>query len=494
MPLNEFAKKIKEVSFAVLPIVVIVLLLHFFVYPIDTVLFIRFIIGAVFIIIGLSIFLYGIEIGITPVGDHMGKLITKPNKLYLVILGGLFLGFFISVAEPDLQILAAQVDSVTAGAIPKMTIVLIVSIGIAVMLAFGLVRIVYGVPLYILLAILYSVVLVLSFFTTPEFLAISFDSSGATTGALTVPFILSLAMGVTTMKRDSKGAEKDSFGLVAIASTGAIIAVMVMSIITGQNEIYGVAEPLAQNTSSVLAPFLDQFTHSIPEIALALLPLLIIFLVFQFVKFRLSRHEVRKILFGIGYAFIGLILFMTGVNAGFMDVGAMMGYNIASMNSPVIVVIVGFLFGLVTILAEPAVHVLTRQVEEVTSGSVKRSFVFSALCIGVGFAVLLSMLRILIPELMLWHILLPGYLISIALSFIGPKLFVGIAFDAGGVATGPMTATFILAFAQGAANAIESADVLVDGFGIIALVALTPIITLQLLGLIYQYKLKRRSV
>ena len=202
----------------------------------------------------------------------------------------------------------------------------------------------------------------------------------------------------------------------------------------------------------------------------------------------------RKIIFGIGYAFIGLILFMTGVNAGFMDVGAMMGYNIASMNASAIVVVVGFLIGLVTILAEPAVHVLTRQIEEVTSGSVKRLFVFSALCIGVGLAVLLSMLRILIPELMLWHILLPGYIISIALSFFGPKLFVGIAFDAGGVATGPMTATFILAFAQGAANAIDSADVLVDGFGIIALVALTPIITLQLLGLIYQYKSKRRSV
>lgn len=492
--MNELAKKIKEVSFAVLPIVIIVLLLNFFISPIDTVFLVRFLIGAVFIVIGLSVFLYGVEIGVTPVGDHMGKLITRPNKLFFVVIGGLFLGFFISVAEPDLHILADQVDTVTAGAIPKITIVLVVSIGIAVMLAFGLVRIVYGVPLYILLAVLYFVVLVLSFFTTPEFLAISFDSSGATTGALTVPFILSLAMGVTTMKRDSKGAEKDSFGLVAIASTGAIIAVMVMSIISGQNEIYGVAEALPRNTASIMGPFFNQLPHSISETALALLPLLIIFLVFHFVKLKLSRHEVRKTLFGIGYALIGLILFMTGVNAGFMDVGAMMGYNIASMNKPELVVFVGFVLGLVTILAEPAVHVLTDQIEEVTSGSVKRPFVFSALCIGVGVAVMLSMLRILIPELKLWHILLPGYVLSIVLSFIGPKLFVGIAFDAGGVATGPMTATFILAFAQGAANAIESADVLVDGFGIIALVALMPIITLQLLGLIYQYKSKRRSV
>ncbi len=491
--MNELVKKIKEVSFAVLPIVVIVLLLNFFVYPIETTFLIRFLIGALFIIVGLSVFLFGIDIGVTPMGDHVGKLLTKPNKLMYVILGGFLFGFIISVAEPDLHILANQVDMVTAGAIPKMAIVIIVSLGIAVMLAFGLVRIVYRFPLYILLAVLYLVVFVLSFFTSPEFLAISFDSSGATTGALTVPFMLALALGVTAMKKDSKGAEKDSFGLVATASTGAIIAVMVMSIISGQKEILGSAALLPQQNASIMAPFFRRLPHSLEETALALLPLVAIFLTLHFAKLKLRFHEFRKILFGLGYSFLGLMLFMTGVNAGFMDVGAMMGYNIASMNRPEIVVIVGFVFGLVTILAEPAVHVLTHQIEEVTSGSVKRTFVFSALCLGVGLAVMLSMMRILIPELMLWHILLPGYLLSIVLAFIGPKLFVGIAFDAGGVATGPMTATFILAFAQGAANATESANVLVDGFGIIALVALMPIIMLQVMGLIYQYKSKKRS-
>ncbi len=491
--MNELVKKIKEVSFAVLPIVVIVLLLNFFVYPIETTFLIRFLIGALFIIVGLSVFLFGIDIGVTPIGDHIGKLLTRPNKLMYVILGGFFFGFIISVAEPDLHILANQVDMVTASAIPKMAIVIIVSLGIAAMLAFGLVRIVYSFPLYILLAILYLVVFVLSLFTSPEFLAISFDSSGATTGALTVPFILALALGVTAMKKDSKGAEKDSFGLVATASTGAIIAVMLMSIISGQKEILGSTALLPQQNASIMAPFFRQLPHSLEETALALLPLVAIFLTIHFAKLKLGFHEFRKILFGLGYSFLGLMLFMTGVNAGFMDVGAMMGYNIASMNRPEIVIIVGFVFGLVTILAEPAVHVLTHQIEEVTSGSVKRAFVFSALCLGVGLAVMLSMMRILIPELMLWHILLPGYLLSIVLAFIGPKLFVGIAFDAGGVATGPMTATFILAFAQGAANATESANVLVDGFGIIALVALMPIIMLQVMGLIYQYKSKKRS-
>lgn len=491
--MNEFVNKIKEVCFAVLPIVVIVLLLNFFVSPIEPIFLIRFLIGTVFIIIGLSIFLFGIDIGVAQVGDHMGKLITKPNKLLFVILGGLFLGFFISVAEPDLHILANQVDSVTAGTIPQITIVIVVSIGIAVMLAGGLGRILYGIPLYIVLIVLYSIILVLSLFTSPAFLAISFDASGATTGALTVPFILALALGVTAMKRDSKGAEKDSFGLVAIASAGAIIAVMVMSIITGQEEVVGKIEASTQESLSVITPFIKQLPHSIKETAFALAPLVAIFLVFQFVKLKLHKHETRKILFGLAYTYLGLMLFMTGVNAGFMDVGAMMGYNIATMNNPVLLVGVGFVLGLATVLAEPAVHVLADQIEDVTSGSVKRAFVFSALCIGVGLAVMLSMMRVLIPELSLWHILLPGYIISLALAVFGPKLFVGIAFDAGGVATGPMTATFILAFAQGAADGTASANVLVDGFGIIALIALTPIITLQILGLIYQRKSKKRS-
>ncbi len=492
--MNDFAKKIREVCFAVLPIVVIVLMLHFFVAPVEPIHLFRFLIGAVFIIVGLSVFLYGIDIGVTQIGEHMGKMLTKSNKLIVVVLGGLLLGFFVSVAEPDLHIMAGQVEAVTSGVIPKMLIVTVVSAGIALLLVVGLVRIFYGIPLYILLAALYLVILILSFFTSREFLAISFDSSGATTGALTVPFILALAMGVTAMKRDSKGAEKDSFGLVAVASTGAIIAVMLMSIISGQREITGMAESALSGSNAIFSPFLSQFPRSLGESALALLPLVIIFIASHFIKLKLGKHEFKRIMFGLGYAFFGLATLMTGVHAGFMDVGVLMGYNIALLDSPAALVATGFFIGLVTVLAEPAVHVLTRQIEEVTSGSVRRSFVLVSLCLGVGFAVAMSMLRILIPELQLWHILLPGYIISVALAFIGPKLFVGIAFDAGGVATGPMTATFVLAFAQGAADSVESANVLADGFGIIALIALMPIITLQLLGLIYHKKLIKRSI
>ncbi|CUX27585.1 DUF1538 domain-containing protein [Clostridium sp. C105KSO13] len=480
--------KLKEVLFSVLPITAIVIILNFTLTPIDKPVMLRFLVGAFLIIIGLTIFLLGVDTGITPIGNTMGTGMIKPNKVIIVVIAGLLLGFFISIAEPDLHILAGQVDSVTGGLISKAVILFIVSLGIAIMLTIGLTRIVYNFPLNKLLTILYGIILILAIFTSPEFMAVAFDASGATTGALTVPFILALAIGVSKLKKDSKSSEKDSFGLIAISSTGAIIGVLIMSIITKSDKISGSLETNGAASAEILAPFFRQIPVMAKEVLIALAPILIIFLVFQKVSFKLSKATVRKILFGMLFTFIGLVLFLTGVNAGFMEVGSIIGYELAAMDSPVYVVLVGFILGMVTILAEPAVYVLTHQIEDVTSGYVKRKVVMVTLALGVALAVALSVIRILVPGIKLWHYLLPGYMISIALSYLVPELFVGIAFDSGGVASGPMTATFILAFAQGAAESIEGANVLVDGFGVIAMVAMTPLIALQILGLIFKMK------
>ena len=492
--MNLIVSKIKEVLYAVIPITAIVLILNFTITPLDTPLILRFLIGSLAIIIGLAIFLVGVDIGITPIGNIMGAKMTKTNKISVVIIAGLVLGFVISIAEPDLHILAAQVEMVTSGIIGKGSILVIVSIGIAIMLSLGLGRILYNIPLYKLLSGIYGVILILALFTSQEFLAISFDASGATTGALTVPFMLALAMGVSTLKKDSKSSEKDSFGLVAIASAGAIVAVMVMSIILKTDKIAGSLDISTTSSNLIITPFLEKIPTISKEIFIALFPIILIFLVFQRISFNLSKRSVRKILFGILFTFIGLVIFLVGVNAGFMDLGTILGYKIASLENKSIVIIVGFILGLVTILAEPAVHVLTQQIEDVTSGYVKRNVVMLTLSIGVGIAVGLSMLRIIVPEIKLWHYLLPGYIISIGMTYFVPKLFVGIAFDSGGVASGPMTATFILAFAQGAAEAIEGANVLVDGFGMIAMVAMTPIIALQVLGFIFKIKSKKGGI
>lgn len=352
-----------------------------------------------------------------------------------------------------------------------------------------------------LLFAVYTAILFIAVFVSPEFLAISFDASGATTGALTVPFILALSVGVSKLKKDSKASENDSFGLVALASTGAIIAVMLMSMIFRIGKITGPVDsrwmasqaPLL-SLSNIMDPFVQKLPLLALESAIALLPFIILFTIFQKSAFHLSAKAVRKILFGMLFAFLGLVLFMLGVNAGFMEVGSAVGKSIALLDNKSYLVLIGFVLGLVTILAEPAVNILTHQIEDVTSGYVRRKIVLMSLSIGVGLAVALSMIRIIIPELQLWQFLLPGYILSCGIMFFVPKLFIGMAFDSGGVASGPMTATFILAYAQGAADAVEGANVLIDGFGMIAMVAMTPIIALQMLGFIYKLKSKKEGI
>ncbi|MCR2043018.1 DUF1538 domain-containing protein [Anaerosalibacter massiliensis] len=478
--------KFKEVSLSVLPITLIVIILNFTVVPIKTEMLIRFIIGAIFVIIGLGIFLFGAEIGIGPIGNLMGETIAKTNKSYLVGLLGFVLGFLITVAEPDLQILARQVNNATGGIVSGSLILIIVSIGVGVMVAIGLLRILYEKPLNKLFTIVYSILLLLGICVSEEFLAISVDASGATTGAMTTPFILALGLGVSQLK-GGKTSEEDSFGLVGIASTGPILAVMIMNIITGTNNIQGQAEVFVPYTG-IFTPYLQELPKLMRESIITLLPIFILFLIFNLIKFKLSKKNRNKILKGLIYTYIGLVLFLSGVNAGFMEVGRVMGHGIANLESSWMLPTIGFILGMVVVLAEPAVYVLTEQVEDVTSGHIRKNMILGTLSLGIAFAVTISMLRIMIPNLKLWHFLLPGFGLATFLSYKVPPIFVGIAYDSGGVASGPMTATFILAFAQGAANAIPTANVLIDGFGVIAMVAMTPLVAIQILGLLFKIK------
>jgi hypothetical protein len=491
--LNVLSSKFKEVASAVLPITVIVLILHFTIAPLDHYLLVRFLLGSFLIIVGLAIFLLGVDLGITPIGSLLGEVVAKTNKLIIVLIAGLILGFMISIAEPDLHVLAAQVDGVSSGLITKTSIVVNVSLGVALMLAVGFVRTVYNLRLSKVFTVLYGLIFVLSLFTYPEYLAIAFDSSGATTGALTVPFILALALGIASLNKDSQVSESGSFGLVGIVSSGPIIAVTLMSIFSKTGQIQGTLVSELTQTTSLLAPFIARSLPNTRDSFISLLPLLLVFLLGKNTFLKLPKKATTRILKGMFYTFMGLTLFLTGVQAGFMDVGSLLGTQLTTVNRP-LVVLIGFILGLVTVLAEPAVYVLTTQIEEVTSGYVKRKVVLIALSIGVGFAVGLSILRIIMPSIQLWHYLLPGFLFAVTLTYFAPELFVGISFDAGGVASGPMTATFILAFAQGVAEATPGANVLTDGFGVIAMVALTPLIALQLLGLIFKVKAHKGGV
>ena len=480
---------------AVVPIAIIVLVLNLTLVPLGLSLILRFLVGAILIIIGLSLFLFGVEIGITPMGSLTGSSLVKTNNLPVVLVSGLLLGFFISIAEPGLMVLAYQVDFVTLSAISSWTLLIVVSIGLAIMVSLGFLRVVLHVSLKIFLLGCYLVIFVMAFFAQPEFLAIAFDASGATTGILAVPFLLALAVGISRLRKDSKASEEDSFGLVAIASAGAIMSVLVLNIIIGTQE-YAVAhlEPIEIENAAILRSFFGLIPEALWESFVSLLPLTVSLFVLQKVLFKLERKQFARMVKGFLYAFVGLIVFLVGVNGGFMEIAGELGLRLAMQDNKIWLVLTAFGLGFFTILAEPAVFVLTHQIEDVTSGYVKRRAVGAGLSIGVGLAVAMAFVRILTPAMQLWHILLPGYIIAISMMYYAPTLFVGIAFDAGGVATGPMTATFILAFVQGAASAFEGANLLRDGFGMIALVAMAPIITLQILGFIFEARSRKQGV
>ena len=493
--MNALVGLLKDNVKTVIPIAAVVLVLNFTLVPLGFSLIARFLVGAVLIIIGLSLFLLGVDIGITPMGSLTGSSLVMTNKLPVVLLGGLVLGFFISIAEPGLMVLAYQVDFVTLSAISSWMLLIVVSTGLAIMVSLGFLRVVVRMSLKLFLLLSYLVIFVLALFTQPEFLAIAFDSSGASTGILAVPFLLALAVGISRLRKDSVASEEDSFGLVAIASAGAIMSVLVLNIIIGTQE-YAVAslEAIEVGNTAILKPFWDFIPTAFQESFVSLLPLTVSLFVLQKILFHLERRQFARLVKGFLYAFIGLIVFLVGVYGGFMEVAGEIGLRLAMLENKVWVVVTAFALGFFTILAEPAVYVLTHTIEEVTSGYVKRKAVGAALSIGVGSAVALAMIRILTPAIELWHILLPSYIIAVGMMYYAPNLFVGIAFDAGGVATGPMTATFILAFVQGAASAFPGANLLRDGFGMIALVATAPIITLQILGFIFQARSKKQGV
>jgi hypothetical protein len=480
-------QKVQEVISSVFPITVIVIILNFTIAPIDTSLFLRFLLGAVIITIGLGIFLFGADLAIQPIGMHMGSAITKRKNLPLLLVSGLVLGFFINVAEPDLLVLAGQVAVVTSGAISLWDLVIVVSIGIGVMIAIGLGRIVFRIPLYRLVTLAYVIVFFLVIFAPAPFLGIAFDSGGATTGSMTVPFILSLGLGVAS-SQGGKEAEEDSFGLVGVASIGPMLAVLSMGILSGIKTLTGTLPQSSTITNGVVTPFIREIPIVTREVLLAIAPIIILFLIAQVVFIKLPRRPFSRILKGLVYTFIGLVLFLIGVNAGFMEAGNAIGHAVAAYGNKWVIVITGFTIGFSIIYAEPAVHVLNEQVETVTSGRIRKKVILYALSIGVAVAVALSMVKILVPSIQLWHLLVPGYTIAVALSHFSPPVFVGIAFDSGGVASGPMTATFVLAYAQGIAHAVEGADVLMDAFGVIGMVALTPLIAIQVLGLLYERK------
>ena len=423
---------------------------------------IKFILGSFGVIIGLSIFLSGVDLSISKIGSMMGDFLARFDKIIKVVLFGIFIGFVISMAEPDLLILANQITQ--AIGLSPWLIVAIISIGVGIMIAMGLFRIFKEISISRLMWIVYLLIFVLMFLANDTGHAIAFDASGATTGAMTTPFIIALGLGVANLKGDYS--EDNSFGLVGIASTGPIIAGLLMSLSVRENNFKIQA---ADHGSALMS--------GLKNASFAIVPIALVFIIMNAKYFKLAKYELTEILLGLLYTYMGLIIFLTSVEAGFMELARVLGEGLRESK---FLPLIGFVMGLVVVLAEPAVAVLSEQVEDVTGGSIKRKSILKALSIGVASAVMLAIIRINSENFALWMVIVPGFLISLLLSLKIPQIFVGIAFDSGGVASGPMTATFILAFCQGVAGNVA------DGFGVISFVAMMPVLTIMILGYLYK--------
>ena len=482
---TKFKEKIGEVLKSVLPILAIVLILCFTITPIPPGILMTFLVGAVFLMVGMLLFNVGVEMSMTPIGERTGAIITKSKNVFLIILITFIMGLVITISEPDLQVLAQQVPS-----IPNMTLIIAVAIGVAIFLVFAILRMLFSIPLSILLLAFYAIVFGLTPFVPADFLAIAFDSGGVTTGPMTVPFIMSFGIGISSIRSD-RHAEDDSFGLVAMCSVGPILAVLILGMIFNPGSAEHVSEsiPVINDTVELGKLFLHELPEYMKEMALSILPIIFFFGVFQLISRDINKRTLIKIGVGLIYTYVGLVLFLTGVNVGFMPAGNYLGQTIAGLPFAWIIVPIGMLIGYFIVQAEPAVHVLTKQVEEMTSGAISAKAMGLSLSIGVAISVGLAMIRVL-TGISILYFLIPGYFIALVLTFFVPKIFTAIAFDSGGVASGPMTATFLLPFAMGACEALGG-NIITDAFGIVAMVAMTPLITIQIMGLIFKIKESR---
>ncbi|MDO4547167.1 MAG: DUF1538 domain-containing protein [Clostridia bacterium] len=465
-----------------MPIAVIVFIICFFIVPVPNSALLAFVVSVLFVVLGMALFTLGTDVAMTPIGEYVGQAITHSRKLWIIVLIGFAVGVMITISEPDLQVLAEQVPGV-----PNMILIMAVAIGVGLFLVVALLRILFAIRISILLAAFYVAVFVLAQYVPENFLAVAFDSGGVTTGPMTVPFILALGVGVASIRNDSNS-ENDSFGLVALCSIGPILAVMILSLIYRPETTTASTTMVAstQDSLELWEMFISHMPEYLRDVAIALLPIAGLFALLQFISIKLPFRAAMRIAIGLIYTYLGLVFFLLGVNVGFMPVGNYIGSLLGELDCNWILVPVGMIIGYFVVSAEPAVHVLSKQVYDITSGAIPAKALKLSLSIGVCVSVGLAMIRVL-TGISIMSLLIPGYVLALALMIFSPPIFTSIAFDSGGVASGPMTATFLLPLAMGACSAVGG-DIAADAFGVVAMVAMTPLITIQILGIVYRLR------
>ena len=491
--------KLKETAISVIPVMIIVLILGIFIVPIEKTLLCGFIVSGFLLTMGLTIFLLGVDLGIQPMGERTGAALTNKKNIFLLLSCAFLIGFIVTAAEPDIQVFASQVKN-QFPSISKPIFTISIAIGVGLFITIGLLKTVLNWSLKWTLFIFYVLLFAILFFVSDNFVGIGFDSGGATTGPMTVPFIMALGLGVSSVRATNDN--KNSFGLTGVASLGPVIAVLIYSFFVNQN--MNLPELSANQVDSVsqvsffskiFLPFAQCFFHVLQESLISILPLFVLFIIFQLFLLKMTKRQVIRMTIGFLYSFMGLLLFLVGVNGGFMQTGEVLGKTLGEMVAQsggiwyVVLIVTGLLLGAIIVCAEPAVWVLSEQVEAVSGGTIKRKVLLVFLSVGTAIAIGLSLWRSILG-INLRFILIPGYVIAFILMIFCPDLFTGIAFDSGGVASGPLTSTFVLSFTIGAANGCGKTN---DTFGVISLVALMPLVAIQIMGIIFKIKSKRRG-
>lgn len=477
--------KIKEALSSIVPITLIVAILSFTITPLATDVIVEFIIGAIMLVIGTGFFTLGAEMSMSIIGERIGADIAKRKNIFLILAILIILGTVVTIAEPDLKVLAEQITSV-----PSNLIIGVVGLGVGVFLSIAFLRVVLKIKLKYALLFFYSIVFVLAFFVPKEFLAMAFDSGGATTGPMAVPFIIAFGIGISSI-RSEKNSESDSFGMVALCSIGPILATMILGMVykITNFEYTNRTYSTYANTKEIAEAFVQNLPNYFGEVVIALLPIIIFFIIYQLAVIKMSKKELFKVFIGCFYEFIGLTLFLLGANVGFLQIGSLIGMKLAEIGNDFLIIAIGALLGYFVVIAEPAVEVLNKQISDITDGAIPEKAMKKSLSIGVSIALVISMIRVLtgIPIL---YFLLPGYLIALILAFVGDDIFTAVAFDSGGVASGTMASAFLVPFAIGVSEGVGG-NVLSDAFGVIAMVAMAPIVAVQISGLIYKLKSKK---
>ncbi len=473
---------------SVFPLAVIISLLCFTLVPMESGVYLGFLVGAALVTVGIGLFTLGTEIAMTPMGEYIGAGMAKSRKTWVIVLLSFFIGALITISEPDLQVLADQVPTIN-----NWVLILAVAAGVGVFLVIAMLRVLFGVPLKYILLVCYGAIFIMAIFVKPDFWTVAFDAGGVTTGPMTVPFLMTMGVGVASIRSDN-GGKNDSFGFVALCSVGPIMAVMLIGLLWKPE---GVADSAAGAANFATArelswEYIKNLPHYLLEVLKALLPITVFFYLYQWISKPLSRANLARIAMGLLYTVGGLVLFLVGANVGFMPAGRLLGEALGGSNFKWLLIPIGMIIGYFIVLAEPAIHVLEQQVEEVTAGAIPRRALSVSLGAGVALSVGIAMLRALTGISVMWF-LIPGYAVALILTFFVDDIFSSIAFDSGGVASGPMTATFLLTMSIGAATA-SGGNILTDAFGVVAMVAMTPLIAIQILGVIYRIKRARNTM